>query len=160
MRIPNRSVVFTVFLALTVALLAGCVSSGSSRYGYHQGQGGYSQNYDGYARCQDCGVVERIERVYGERSESGAGAVLGGIIGGVLGNQVGSGSGRAVATMAGAVAGVAAGTAIEKNNNSAPWFDLFLRMDDGRRIVVSQRDLDGIHQGAYVRVGNGRAWLN
>jgi hypothetical protein len=26
--------------------------------------------------------------------------------------------------------------------------------------VVSQRELDGIHQGAYVRVSNGRAWLN
>ncbi len=158
MRTPNRSVLFTALLALTVALLAGCATSGS-RYS-HQGQGGYRSDYDGYARCQSCGVVERIERVYGERSSNGAGAVLGGILGGVLGNQVGSGSGRAAATMAGAVAGVAAGTAIEKNNNAAPWFDLFLRMDDGRRIVVSQRDLDGIHQGAYVRVSNGRAWLN
>ena len=160
MRTRNRSTWSVVFLALAVALLAGCVSSGSSRYGHHQGQGGYNQSYDGYARCQSCGVVERIERVYGERSESGAGAVLGGIIGGVLGNQVGSGSGRAAATMAGAIAGVAAGTAIEKNNRSATWFDLFLRMDDGRRIVISQRDLDGIHQGAYVRISNGRAWLN
>jgi hypothetical protein len=32
-------------------------------------------------------------------------------------------------------------------------------MDDGRRIIVNQADLDGIREGSYVRVSNRRARL-
>ncbi len=153
----NRSILLAGAMALSMALLSGCMVAPEHSY---SSQGGYRQYDDGYARCQNCGTVERIERVYGERTSNGGGAVLGGIIGGILGNQVGSGSGRAAATMAGAVAGIAAGESLERNTRSAPWFDLFLRMDDGRRIVISQRELDGIHQGAHVRVSQNRAWLD
>lgn len=144
--------------SILALLLAACASPG----GYYSGGGGgyYAPPRDGYARCQNCGVVEKIDRVYGERHSSGGGAVLGGIVGGVLGNQVGSGRGRAAATAAGAIAGGVIGNNLERNNNSAPWYELYLRMDDGRRIVVSQRDLNGIREGAYVRISNGRAYLN
>lgn len=61
---------------------------------------------DGYrSACNNCGTIERIERVYGERETTGGGAVLGAIIGGALGNQVGKGDGRKAATIAGAVIG-------------------------------------------------------
>lgn len=136
-------------LALLSLLLAACASGGNRYYGPS----------DGYARCYDCGEVERIERVYGERESSGAGAVLGGIIGGVLGNQIGSGSGRDAATVAGAIAGGVAGNRIEKDSRSAPRYELFIRMDDGRRIVVTQPDLNNIRTGSYVRVSGGRARL-
>lgn len=138
-------------------LLAACASPG----GYYSSQGGhYAPPRDGYARCHNCGVVERIDRVYGERQSSGGGAVLGGIIGGVLGNQVGGGRGRAAATAAGAIAGGVIGNNLEKNTNAAPWYELYLRMDDGRRIMVSQRELDNIREGSYVRISNGRAYRN
>lgn len=113
----------------------------------------------GYAYCQDCGVVERIEQFHGERRASGGGAVAGAIIGGVLGNQVGSGSGRKAATAAGAIAGGVAGHQIEKNVNASAQYDLFVRMDDGRRIVVTQRDLRGIREGSRVRVNGNTARL-
>jgi outer membrane lipoprotein SlyB len=133
-------------------ILAACASPG----GYSsRGYGGS----DGYARCYDCGTVERVERVYGEGRASGGGAVLGGIVGGVLGSQVGSGSGRDAATVAGAIAGGVAGHNVEQNRNAASQYELFVRMDDGRRIVVRQRDLDGIREGAYVRVNGNRARL-
>ena len=80
-----------ITLALACLLLAACASGGGRYYG----------PTDGYARCYDCGRVERIDRVYGQRESTGAGAVLGGIVGGVLGNQIGGGSGRAAATVAG-----------------------------------------------------------
>lgn len=111
------------------------------------------------ARCSDCGVVERIERIQGQRSTTGTGAVLGGIVGGVLGNQVGSGDGRKAATVAGAVAGGIAGNEIEKSHNTAPSYEVHVRMDDGRRIVVGQRDLSGVREGAHVIVSGGRARL-
>jgi len=156
--IANRSVLLALAAVVSMTLLSGCVVEPQRSYSGH-GNYGYRPGPDGYARCQSCGTVERIERVYGERSSSGGGAVLGGIIGGILGSQVGSGHGRDAATVVGAIAGAATGNEIEKTTASAPWFDLFLRMDDGRRIVISQRDLNGIHQGAYVRVSQGRAYL-
>jgi len=139
-----------------MALVAACAAPG----GYYSSQGGHRPPTDGYARCQSCGVVERIDRVYGARESSGGGAVLGGIVGAIVGNQIGSGSGRAAATAAGAIAGGVVGNTAERNAKSAPWYELYLRMDDGRRIVVSQRDLNGIREGAYVRISNGKAYLN
>lgn len=138
-----------VAIALASLLLAACASGGSRYYGPS----------DGYARCYDCGRVERIERVYGQRESTGSGAVLGGIVGGVLGNQVGGGSGRTAATVAGAIAGGVVGNELEKDSRSAPRYELFIQMDDGRRIVVNQQDLNGIRQGSYVRVSGNRARL-
>lgn len=138
-----------ILLPVLALFLAACASS--PQYG-----GGYG---GGYARCYDCGTVERIEEVRGERQATGTGAVLGGIVGGVLGNQVGSGSGKKAATAAGAIAGAVAGNELEKNVQAAPTYDIFIRMDDGRRIVVNQRDLGGIRVGSYVRVSGGRATL-
>lgn len=143
-----------VLVALfTALLLAGCASSG----GYSRSS---SPTYDGYARCLSCGTVERIERVYRERRAGGGGAVIGGIIGGILGSQVGSGSGRDAATVAGVIAGGVAGNEAEKKANAAPVYELFVRMDDGRRIVVSQRELNGVREGSYVRIAAGRARLD
>jgi len=142
------------FVVSALALLLGaCVSSGGS-----YGNRGYNSP-GGYAYCQECGVVERIEQYSGERRAGGGGAVAGAIIGGVLGNQVGSGSGRKAATAAGAIAGGVAGHQIEKNVNSGSRYDLFVRMDDGRRIVLTQRDLRGIREGSRIRVSGDSARL-
>ena len=148
------------FLIALIPMLL-LVACATPRSDYYSGSRGYNQPArDGYARCQSCGVVERIDRVYGERQSSGGGAILGGIVGGIVGNQVGSGSGRAAATAAGAVAGGVIGNTAERNASAAPQYELFLRMDDGRRIVVTQRDLDGIREGSYVHISNGKARLN
>lgn len=143
------------FLALVLAtlLLAACASSPGGHRGYDRG-------YDrGYARCLDCGTVERIEVVHGERRASGGGAILGGIVGGVIGNQIGSGDGRRAATAAGAIGGAVAGHQIEKSQNAAPSYDLFIRMDDGRRIVINQRDIGGIREGSYIELRGDRVYL-
>ncbi|ODU43795.1 glycine zipper 2TM domain-containing protein [uncultured Aquimonas sp.] len=138
-----------LFSTALILLLAACASPSYRGYGPN----------DGYARCYDCGRVERIDRVYGERQSSGGGAVLGGIVGGVLGNQVGGGSGRTAATVAGAIAGGVVGNELEKDRASAARYELYVLMDDGRRIIVNQPDLDGIREGSYVRVSNRRARL-
>lgn len=122
-----------------------------------------SGQYDGYAndavpQCHNCGTVERIEQVYGDRHSTGTGAVLGGVVGGVLGNQVGKGNGKTAATVVGVVAGAAVGNEIEKNQNGSS-FDVYVRMDDGRRLILNQRDLGGIRQDSYVSVEGNKARL-
>jgi len=110
-------------------------------------------------RCMSCGRVDRIEQVYGNRSTTGTGALVGGIVGGVLGNTVGKGDGRTAATVVGAVGGAVVGNEIEKDNNAAGSFDIYVRMDDGRRLIINQRDLEGIRQGSYVDIEGNRAHL-
>lgn len=115
---------------------------------------------DGYrSACNNCGTIERIERVYGERETTGGGAVLGAIIGGALGNQVGKGDGRKAATVAGAVIGGAIGNAAEKDQRSRPRYEIFVQLDDGRRLVVEQPTLDGLREGDYVQIVGNRVRL-
>ena len=141
------------FAAALVLGLAGCASSGP-RYGYYEPA---PDRY--YSRCGDCGQVERIDVArYGDGRTSGAGVVAGALIGAAVGNQVGSGSGRRAATVAGAVAGGIAGNEIERNR-SRDVFEVVVRMDDGRRVVVEQRSLDGVREGSRVTIRGGRARL-
>jgi uncharacterized protein YcfJ len=67
-------------------------------------------------------------RLYREKDDGTAGAVVGALIGGVLGNQVGDGKGRTAATIAGAVAGGAIGKRADEN-------DFFRYRDDRGREV-------------------------
>jgi outer membrane lipoprotein SlyB len=85
--------------------------------------------------------------------------VAGAVVGGLLGNQVGGGSGKKVATVGGAIAGGVAGHNIEKNRNDGDSYDLVVEMDNGRRVTISQRQLDGIREGDRVYVSGGRARL-
>lgn len=139
-----------ILIALASLALAACATGPGYGPGYNQGQGGYYGG--GQARCNTCGTVEDIREVYGDGGTTGGGAVLGGVVGAVAGNQVGGGSGRTAATVAGAAAGAYAGNAIERNRNQAPTYDIYVRMDDGRRVVINQRDLGGIRSGSYVEV--------
>lgn len=117
--------------------------------------------YDGrYERCRSCGEVIDINRFHDGRGRtSGGGAVAGAIIGGLLGNQVGSGSGRKVATVAGAVAGGVAGNRIEERRRGGTSYEVVVRMDNGRRVVLHQDELDGVRLGDRVMVRNGEAEL-
>jgi outer membrane lipoprotein SlyB len=148
-------------LTATVAL-AGCAST-SPGYGSGYG-GGYSNTAPANRYCADCGIVERIDVVSSGRSApSATGALLGGIVGAVAGRQIsdrtgGSEGNKNVSTVAGAVAGAAAGNAIQ-NRTTGETYNVTVRMDDGRRVTISQRDLGGIRENTYVRIQNGRVVL-
>lgn len=142
-----------IFAAAMALALSACSSYG--------GNDTYrSSSYNAPVNCADCGVVQRIENYTGEqRRTSGVGAVAGALVGGALGNQVGSGDGKTAATVAGAVAGGFAGNAIEKNMDKT-WHEVTVRMNDGRTVVLSQNDLNGVREGSRVIIRNGRAQLN
>ncbi len=137
--------------AITIALSA--CASGPRHDGY---SGGYDNT--SASRCGNCGTVDRIEQIQGDRHSTGTGAILGGVVGGVLGNQVGKGNGKTAATVAGVAVGAVVGNEVEKNQNGSS-FDIYVRMDDGRRLILNQRDLGGISAGSYVSVENNRARL-
>lgn len=148
--------------AIASLALAGCATSPS----YSSG-GGYNNSYNnGYSQsqCRDCGIVTRIDTVASGRSAPAAtGAILGGIVGAVAGHEIsdhtgGSRGNKNIAAAAGAAAGAMAGNKIQQNvtGNS---YDIQVRMDDGRVVVVNQKDLGGIRENTYVRVVNGRVVL-
>ncbi|WP_411832109.1 glycine zipper 2TM domain-containing protein [Pseudoxanthomonas mexicana] len=140
--------------AVAATALAGCASTSP---GY--GSGGYSSAPSSSRYCADCGIVTRIDRVAsGRTAPSATGAVLGGIVGAVAGRELAddkSSGRRNTATAAGAVAGAVAGNAIQ-NRVTDDTYDVHVRMDDGRTIVINQRDLGGVRENTYVRVVNGR----
>jgi outer membrane lipoprotein SlyB len=148
----NLRIAFSAALALAL--------SACSTYDGNSGYSGYSgSTYRGDGACYDCGVVQRIESYTGERRTSGVGAVTGAVVGAALGNQVGSGDGKTAATVAGAVAGGFAGNAIEKNRNQT-WYNVTVRMNDGRTLVVTQNSLNGVNEGSRVVLRGDRVELD
>ena len=145
--------------SLGLLALAACTTT-SPNYGY----GNTGTSYPSQAQCSDCGIVTRIDVLASNRSAPAAtGTVLGGIVGAVAGHEIsdktgGSKGNQNIAAVAGAVGGAMAGNKIQQNvtGNS---YDIQVRMDDGRVIVVNQKDLGGIRENTYVRVVNGRVVL-
>lgn len=141
-------------LATTLAA-TGCASTNSSGYGYN----GPSRTG---AACYDCGSVTRIETGVGSRAPNATGAVIGGVLGAVAAREVAKdrtdSTGRQnTATVAGAAAGAAIGNAVQ--NRAGTGYNIYVRMQDGRETVAMQDDLGNIRVGSYVRVVNGRAYL-
>lgn len=147
-----------VTAAIASLALAGCATNSGSG-GYNSGYGG------GYATssqvCNDCGTVTRIMVLdSGRNAPAATGAVLGGLVGAVAGHEIsdhtgGSRGNKNVAAAAGAVAGAVAGNRIQQNTTGSS-YDITVRMDDGRVVVVNQKSVDGIGQNSRVRVVNGR----
>ena len=146
--------------AIATLAMAGCATT-SPNYG-----DGYSNPPpSSSSACYDCGTVTRIDMVGSGTTRSGVtGAVLGGVVGAAAGRELADdeSEGRQnTATVAGAVAGAAAGAAIERNmaGGAGSTYNVHVRMNDGRVVVVSQTDLGGIREGSPVRVYDGRAWV-
>lgn len=145
---------YRLLLVPALALSLGACATTDRGYGY---QDRYPDRHYS-TRCDACGVVERIDVArYGDGRTTGAGVVAGAILGAAVGNQVGDGDGRRAATVAGAVAGGAVGHRVERERAERDVYAVFVRMDDGRRVVVEQRSLDGVREGARVIVRDGRA---
>lgn len=152
----------TCIAAVAALAMAGCAST-SPGYGYGSGYGNAPPPSG--ARCYDCGTVVAIESGSAGAGTNVAGPVLGGIVGAVAAKELarrntGSEGRRNVAIAAGAAGGAVAGNAIqnrvETNRNG---YTVHVRMDDGRTTSVHQTNLDGIREGSYVRIQDGRAWL-
>jgi outer membrane lipoprotein SlyB len=156
MTIPTLRATALIALLAGSATLPGCIVPSAHGNAYNDDYGAYRTSNEG---CQNCGTVVDISRYHGEGRASGGGAVVGAVVGGLLGNQVGSGSGRRAATVAGAVAGGVAGHRIEQHSDAAGGYEVQVRLDSGRMVVLEQRDIGDMRIGSYVRVADGRALL-
>ena len=101
-------------------------------------------------------IKSESKRLRGSLLDSLADAVTGSLresdqTGGSKGN-------KNIATVAGAAAGAAGGNAIQ-NRVTGDSYDVHVRMDDGRTVVVNQRDVGGLRTNTYVRVVNGKVVL-
>ena len=140
----------------TVLAATGCASTNPGGYGYNNGPAPSG------SACYDCGSVTRIEAGAGSRAPNATGAVVGGLLGAVAAREVAKdrtdSTGRQnTATVAGAAAGAAIGNAVQ--NRAGTGYNIYVRMQDGRETVAMQDDLGNIRVGSYVRVVNGRAYL-
>jgi len=142
--------------AIVSLLLSGCFASAPPS------RGGSGNTYGNYGVCTECGTVIRIDEVAENRiAPAGTGAILGGVVGAIAGHEIsdhtgGSKGNRNVSTVVGAAAGAAAGHQIQQNMNNGPSWDIQVRMDDGRIVVVNQRNIQGIQQNTPVRISGGR----
>ena len=113
-----------------------------------------AQRYDN--DCRNCGTVVGVQQMRHKDSHLGAGTAIGAVAGGVLGSTIGKGGGRTAATVGGAVAGGAIGHSVEKGNRETRYSWRFtVRMDDGRRVDITQGDNPDIRRGDRVRVERG-----
>ena len=142
--------------AAACVALVGCASSPA-----YTSNGGYSSPSYGSTSCYDCGTVTRIETLATTRSGA-TGAVIGGLVGAAAGRELAEDESKGrqnTATVAGAAAGALAGSAIQKNMaNKATSYNVYVRMDNGSAVTLNQADVNGISEGSYVRVYNGRVW--
>jgi len=115
------------------------VAGNSASAGNHASTSGTSSTQVAAAVCAHCGVVESVHEVMVKGKGSGVGAVAGGVVGGAVGNQFGHGNGRAAMTILGAIGGGLAGNEIEKRTKAEKFYDVTVRMDDGRVRTIRQK---------------------
>lgn len=127
-----------IVVAIAAATLAGCANTSTLSgdvYDARQAKQAQDVSY---------GTIVSIKpvQIQAGKDENVIGTLGGAVIGGLLGNTVGGGTGRTLATAAGAVAGGVAGSAIEGAVNRTNGVQLVVRKDDGKSIVVVQKNGD------------------
>ncbi len=79
--------------------------------------------------------------------DDGSGTMIGAITGTVLGSLLGNGKGNVLTTLGGGLAGAYAGTELDKANAE----ELYIKLDNGKNIVVVAKGV-GIRKGDRVRI--------
>lgn len=102
--------------------------------------------------CANCGTVSAIRQMEKKGDGTGLGAIGGAVAGGLIGNQFGGGSGKKILTVVGAAGGAYAGHEVEKNARSTKYWNVTVRMDDGRDRTISMSTAPALAVGDKVRV--------
>jgi len=91
------------------------------------------------------GVVEDVKKVI--LKDDGSGVMMGAMSGTVFGSMFGRGKGNVLSTLIGGLTGALAGYEVDKANGE----ELFIKLDDGRNIVVIVKGVN-IKKGDRVRL--------
>ncbi|GAB6044404.1 hypothetical protein JCM11957_00020 [Caminibacter profundus] len=93
----------------------------------------------------ETGVVEDVKKVV--LKDDGSGVIIGAYTGTVLGSMMGEGKGSIITTLLGGLAGAFVGYEANKANAE----ELFIKLDNGKHIVVIVKGVD-IKKGDKVRL--------
>jgi outer membrane lipoprotein SlyB len=129
------------------ALLAGCTFPSSGRV--------VSRNQAGQMRRLDYGTVEKISPVVVEGQRGQIGLYGGGAAGVASGGAVGHGVGTDLAQVGGGIVGAVAGQAVEEAVTRKDAREMFIKLDNGSMVVVTQIGSPTFGVGERVAVANG-----
>lgn len=138
-----------ILVSAAILVAGGCASDRQgSVYNSKQTQQAYSVTW---------GTIQRLQTVEIAGEPGPVGTIGGGVVGGALGSTIGGGSGRVVAIAVGAVAGAVAGAFTEKAVTGGNAWEIELKTDDGRSLVIVQEKEDGevFTIGQHVRLLSG-----
>jgi len=129
------------------ALVAGCTFPSSSRV--------VSRQQAGQLRRLEYGTVEKVNNVVVEGQRGQIGLYGGGATGAAAAGDVGHGVGTDLARVGGAVVGAVAGQAVEEAVTRKDAREMFIKMDNGSVVVVTQPGSLTFAVGERVAVVNG-----
>ena len=136
----------TIFLAVLVAIAAGCATDGPRDYSRSEARVVQTVAY---------GTVESVRTVRLSEDKPIVGTLAGAALGGLLGNSIGHGGGRAAATVIGAVGGGIAGNAIERSVTAQDGQEIVVLLENLTTIAVVQAGTQDFQAGQRVRVLTG-----
>ena len=120
----------TLLLAASAVLLGAC-ASGKSGDVYTRDQVRQIQTYR-------VGIIEQINEVRIEGTQSQIGTAAGTVVGGIVGSTAGDGKGSDIGRVLGAVVGGMAGAAAEEGYTREDGLEFAIRLEDGSYISVVQ----------------------
>ena len=126
-----------IFLIALAFILSGC----SQLYNSNE----VSINNTDEVLTYQTGIVQGVKKVI--IKDNGSGTMIGAMSGTVLGSMVGNGKGNVLSTLIGGLTGALAGYEIDKANGE----ELFIKLDNGKNIVVIVKGVN-IVKGEKVRI--------
>ena len=116
----------------------------------------YSPEQSKEARSISSGTIVSTRPVKIQADNPGViGSIGGGAIGGIAASGIGGGTGQAIASAIGAVAGAVIGSKIEEKASQVNGLEMVIRKDNGKEIVVVQKNEPNLVPGARVRIVGG-----
>lgn len=144
--------IFAMVLLAAIILLPMFMSAEAKAFGWGESTRPGNLNGSSYARGEALqggsvleGRVLYTRQVYIESTATAqtVGGVTGGALGVMAGSQIGKGNGKLVAQVLGGLAGAAVGTEVGGAMGSRKAWEIVVKAEDGRKIVVTQASDDG-----------------
>ncbi|MCC5885627.1 MAG: glycine zipper 2TM domain-containing protein [Gammaproteobacteria bacterium] len=150
--ILSRSLPAVLAGGLLVVMMAGCESEAArSEAALQEEAAAEAVAATPTPPCLQCGTITTIRERTRKGDATGLGAATGAVIGGVLGRTVANKRKDAI-TVVGAIGGGVAGHEIEKHIKSETYYEIEVRMEDGRIQLLYAEALYGLTPGAEVEI--------
>ncbi len=144
-----QTVKILIALLTAILLFGGCSTSDRSTKVYTSKEALQAED------VQE-GVVESLEPAIIRKDGTVIGPGGGGVIGGIAGSTIGSGKASQIASVAGSMVGIWLGDLIEKGVTDQKALKIVVKLSNGQKIVIVQKDDVLFEQGERVNVFSSR----